>query len=169
MQRTPFTTLASGALAVVLSTFAISPAVAGQVRDTVRSEYFAARVLKVERDADSSRWVTVEFVAGSLSQAEAISIRLNEGNCARPAHVTDAQGNSFISAHCAGGTRYAGGDDFWLYEPGKTLVRRYHFVGAASGSDGPYDVLIPVVYARSSEEDQQARQTAQALSFFGVK
>lgn len=39
MQRPSFRSLALGTLAAVLSTFAISSTVAGQVRDTVRSDY----------------------------------------------------------------------------------------------------------------------------------
>ncbi|MBR0781073.1 hypothetical protein [Bradyrhizobium iriomotense] len=169
MRRRSLIVLASIALALAAGSLGRSSAASQQVRDTVRSEYFTARVLKVERDTDRSRSVTVEFVAGPLSQVEAVSIRLNEGHCTHPARVTDALGNGFISAHCGGGVPYSGEGDFWLDEPGRALVRRYRFVGAASGGDGPYDVVIPVLYSLSGEEDRKAPQTAQALSFFGVK
>ena len=169
MQRTFFISLASAAFAMVTGISGVSPALAGNTRDTVRSEYFTARVLKVESDAPGSRWVTVEFTAVPLSQAEAVTLRPNDANCSRPAFLMDAKGNKFLSADCSPG---APAHDRWalsLDYPADPPVRRFHFVGPSGVSGGPYDIVIPITYTKVDEEDRRLPAIAQVLSFVGIE
>jgi len=169
MRRTFSTILASAAFAMMTGTFEVSTAVAGQMHDTFRSEYFTARVLKVESDTPGSKWVTIEFVVAPLSQAEAVSIRRKDEDCVRPAFLMDAKGNKFISAYCVVGVPQPDTRPQWLLYPSDPVVWRYHFVGTEGESRPPYNVVVPVIFAKSSEGDRPPTTTAHILSFFGIE
>lgn len=169
MRRTFLISLSSAVFLITASTSGKWSAVAGQVRDAVQSEYFTARVVRLESDAPGSRWITIAYTAVPLSQAETVAIRFDDRHCVHPAFLTDADGNKFIPAECFAGAPASERSPFWLEYPSEPLIQRYHFVGTASGGRGPYDVVIPITYAKSDEEDRPPPVTAQVLSFTGIE
>lgn len=145
------------------------PTAAQDVDGIVRTDWFTAQALTVESDGAGGKWVSVAFVASALARGKAVSIRLTEGDCRLPASLSDRRGNELISAHCAGRGDAARDDDFRLPEPGKTLVHRYHFAGAA-GRDirGPYDVFIPVICSVAGAKSAPPEEVVTSLSFFSL-
>ena len=146
------------------------PAAAQDVRHTMQTDWFTARVLVVESDGAGGKRVSVAFTASARARGRVVTIRLTEGDCRLPASFADRRGNELISAHCVRRGSEAADRGFTLAGPGTPVVRHYRFAGAAGRTIlGPYDVFIPVIAFIEGTKGEAPEQVVTSLSFFALR
>ncbi|BBU63821.1 hypothetical protein MSC49_37560 (plasmid) [Methylosinus sp. C49] len=138
-------------------------------RDAARTPHFTARLVDIhEAPREGVEWLEIEFAADAISQVDTVLIRIDPWTCERSAYMSDANARRFVAKRCVSGGRATSGPKGWdvkLDADGRQTYRIPIALPPGVTPDPPFDIDVPISYAKSGEEDMAPKETAAVLTF----